>query len=229
MYATMSRPVPWAKTTDSAPYFSFMSMNFSVMRSYASSQVMRSHLSLPRSLGSRFMGYSRRSLWFVTSGTSKQRMHRRPSARSSAAGRRAARWSRSAPGSPTAKPRCSCCSPRARHRAHPEQAEHLRPHGEDPHLQHLPQDGHRLARGAPRRRRERAGGRRALSGDPAGFAGLAASWHASGARWTGACGARIAVRLLFRRAHPHLPHPESNSTTKECLPVYFQHVVEYTS
>lgn len=78
MYAAMSRPVPWAKTTDSAPYFSFMSMNFSVMRSYASSQVMRSHLSLPRSLGSRFMGYSRRSLWFVTSGTSKQRMHRRP-------------------------------------------------------------------------------------------------------------------------------------------------------
>ena len=38
-----SRPVPRANTTDSAPYFSFMSMNFSVMRSYASSHVIRSH------------------------------------------------------------------------------------------------------------------------------------------------------------------------------------------
>ncbi len=33
MYAAMSRPVPCAKMTDSAPYFSFMAMNSSVMRS----------------------------------------------------------------------------------------------------------------------------------------------------------------------------------------------------
>ena len=56
MYAAMSRPVPWPKTTDSAPYFSLMSRKVSATRSMASSQLMRSHLSLPRSFGSRFIG-----------------------------------------------------------------------------------------------------------------------------------------------------------------------------
>ncbi|MEI3232670.1 MAG: hypothetical protein V8S24_16435 [Gordonibacter pamelaeae] len=40
-----------------------------------------------------------------------------------------------------------------RHRAHPEQAVHLQPHGEVAHVQHLQEDGHQLPRGAPRRHR----------------------------------------------------------------------------
>ena len=36
----------------------------------------------------------------------------------------------------------------SRHRAHSEQAVHIGPYRENAHLQHLPQDGHRVARGA---------------------------------------------------------------------------------
>ena len=56
MPLAMSRPVPEANRTAHGPYSSLISANLSQMRSYASSQLTRSHASLPRSSRARLIG-----------------------------------------------------------------------------------------------------------------------------------------------------------------------------
>ena len=73
------RPVPAPVQMDFAPYFSVVSFTISTHSSYASSMVMRSHLSLPRSSRARFSGWMMRSGWYTASTMARQRMHKRPS------------------------------------------------------------------------------------------------------------------------------------------------------
>ena len=77
-YRQASRPVPPNTMTLSLPYFAWISWVFSTMVSMASSHVMRSHLSSPRSSKARFMGYTMRFGLYTYSGRVRHRTHRRP-------------------------------------------------------------------------------------------------------------------------------------------------------